>query len=305
MRSNPEWVPIPFIFLTAKAEREDVLKGKGMGVEEYITKPFDPQELLVAVRARLDRSSAIRKATEAEFEKLKQQIITSLGHELRTPLTYVCGYTDLALDDTQSLSPHELQDFLTGIKRGSDRLTRLVEDLMFLIRIDTGQAEDDFDLMVRVHHDLDVLLGLVVHQQKEKASSHAVILETQIDPGLPPVRLCEPFFVDALGRLIDNAIKFSRDKAGRVVLRAHGEPEWVQIQVEDEGVGIPASRMPQLFQRFHQIDRERIEQQGIGVGLAIAKELVQMHHGELLVESELGKGSTFTVRLPVTKDTAA
>ncbi|RLC85875.1 MAG: hypothetical protein DRI79_10805, partial [Chloroflexi bacterium] len=104
VRARPEWVPIPFIFLTAKTEKEEMLKGKGLGAEDYITKPFDAQELLVVVRARLKRAQAIREVTEAEFDQLKQQIITVLSHELRTPLTYVRTYTELALEEISSLS---------------------------------------------------------------------------------------------------------------------------------------------------------------------------------------------------------
>ena len=141
IRSRSEWVPIPIIFLTAKAEREDVLKGKGLGAEDYITKPFETEELLVTIRARLERAEAIQKVAESEFERLKQQIVTILGHELRTPLTYVAGYTQLGLEEAPHLSPDEFQEFLLGIKKGADRLNRLVEDMLLMVHLDTGQIE--------------------------------------------------------------------------------------------------------------------------------------------------------------------
>lgn len=298
VRTHPEWIPIPFIFLTAKAERDDILRGKDLGVEDYITKPFDPEELMVAVRARLRRSEAIQRASEAKFDQLKQQIVTVLGHELRTPLTYVSGYTNLALEDTDSLTPEELHEFLVGIKRGADRLTRLVEDLMFLIRIDTGRAAEEFKLLASTRRDLNQILDLVIQQNMEKAADRGVLLESDIEAGLPPILRCEPFLVDALGRLVDNGTKFSATSKGRVLVIVRAEDEWVKIRVVDTGVGIPDKRIPSLFKRFQQVDRDKMEQQGIGAGLAIAQELIHLHNGHIAVESKLGSGSTFAVTLP-------
>lgn len=302
VRSRPEWVPIPFIFLTAKADREDRLKGKYLGAEDYITKPFDPQELVIAVHARIERAQAVRQVTETEIDQLKQQIVTVLSHEMRTPLTYVRGYTELALDDVSSLSPDALEDFLSGIKRGSDRLTRLVEDFLFLIQVDTGQAEKEFNRLACMHHDLGAILEQIVQQHEEQATACGVTLKTIVEPDLPPMRLYEPFFVDALKRLVDNGIKFSRGEGKQVTVSAQVVDDWVEIAVADQGVGISPKDMPHLFERFRQIDRERMEQQGVGLGLAITRELALLHGGEITVESELGMGSTVTIRLPVAKD---
>jgi len=302
IRSRPAWVPIPFIFLTAKADKEDVLKGKDMGAEDYISKPFDPQELVVAVRARLGRARDIRKVTEVEFDELKRQIVTALGHELRTPLTYVRGYTELALDDVSSLSTDELQELLLGVKRGADRLALLVEDLLFLVRLDTGRVEAEFRLLAAVQGNLDTILVRAAQRYEEQAAASGVTLETMVQPGLPPVRMCEPIFAEALGRLIDNGIKFSQGEGKRVTLSAHAMDDWVEVAVSDQGVGIPAEEISHLFERFRQIGRDKMEQQGIGVGLFIAQALIHMHGGEITAESEPGVGSTFTIRLPVAEE---
>jgi len=307
VRERPEWVPIPFIFLTAKAEKEDVRRGKDLGAEEYLTKPFDPQDLVVAVRSRLKRAHAIQGVSDARFDELKRQIVNVLGHELRTPLTYVRGYTELALEDIPSLEPKNLEDFLMGIKRGADRLYRLVEDLMYLIQLDTGRVEKEFQMMYSVHPGLSTLLETAVRQHKEQAADQGVTLEAEIEPRLPPVQLCETFFAEALGRLIDNAIKCSLRETKQVTVSAHvtddaDQNPWVEIAVADQGVGIAAEHLSHIFERFRQIDREKMEQQGIGVGLSIAQELIRIHGGEITVESTLGEGSTFTIRLPVAEE---
>jgi signal transduction histidine kinase len=299
IRARLEWVTIPFVFLTAKSEREDKLKGKKLGAEDYITKPFDAEELIVSVRSRLGRAQAIERASEAEFEQFKQQIVTVLGHELRTPLTYVTGYTDLALDDISSLTPGEVEEFLHGIKAGADRLNRLVEDLLLLVQIDSGRAQQEFEALVARYESLGEIVRHTAKQHARQAREHSVSLEVFADSDLPPVRLCEPFFVDALGRLIENGIKFSRagEKEVRIGARAL-ENGWVLIAVSDDGVGIPAEQQEHLFERFRQINRHQQEQQGTGLGLAIAQELIRLHGGKIVVESTPGEGSTFTILLP-------
>lgn len=299
IRAQPEWVSIPFIFLTAKAEKEDRLKGKDLGAEDYLTKPFDPHELVIAVRSRLKRSRDIRKAEEVKFEHLKQQIVNVLGHELRTPLTYVRGYTELALEDIPSLSPAALQEFLLGIKRGADRLNRLVEDLMLLVQIDAGRAAEEFQLLVSVHNDLSSVLETAIQRYQNQALAKGVDLELEVEPDLPPVRLCEPYLLDAVGRLIENGIKFSQGDNQRVTVSARSTDDLVEISVADRGVGIAPENLPHIFKRFEQADRETMEQQGAGLGLALARELVSLHNGEITVESTLGEGSTFTIHLPV------
>ena len=301
VRRRSEWVSIPFIFLTARAEREDVLRGKAMGAEDYITKPFDPQELVVTVRARLERVEAVQKATAAEFERLKQEIVTVLSHELRTPLTYVTGYTDLALEDAANLSPDGMIEFLQGIKRGADRLNRLVEDLLLLVRLDTGRAAEEFRQLVRTNSSLGLLVERVVRRYAEQAQKHGVTLDVALLPDLPPVRLCEPFLEDALGRLVENGIKFSHDGEGRVTVHAQVVGDCVEIAIVDKGVGIPPAELPRVFDRFYQVDRQRMEQQGMGLGLAIARELVRLHGGDITAQSEVGRGSAFVIRLPIAR----
>ncbi len=299
VRARPGGLTIPFIFLTARTTREDILRGKMMGAEDYLTKPFDPEELLVVVRSRLKRVEEIQRATADEFDRLKQQIVTILSHELRTPLTYISGYTELALEELPSLPVEQLQQFLEGIQRGSERLNRLVQDLLTLMRLDTGQAATEFRLLAGRYDDIGALIQKTVSKYEPLAAQSGIILETHIAPQLPPVPLCEPFFADALGRLLDNAIKFSRGKGDRIVVAAHTAGEWVEVSVTDNGVGIRPEAIPHLFERFRQIDRERMEQQGVGLGLAIARELIRLHGGEIEVESRFGAGSTFTIRLPV------
>jgi two-component system sensor histidine kinase/response regulator len=299
VRARAEWTSIPFIFLTAKARREDVIKGKALGVEDYLVKPVDPEELLVTVRARLARAQAVQENAEARLDEIKRQIVTVLGHEMRTPLTYIRGYTELALEDIPSLPPELLEEFLQSINQGANRLTELTDDFLTLVRLDTGQAENEFRQLVEVRCDLDVIVTHTVDQYKPQAAAKGITLESSVEPNFPPVELCELLFADALGRLIDNAIKFSSGEGKRVTVSARQIQNQLEIAVTDEGPGIPPGEIPLLFERFRQVDREKMEQQGVGLGLSIAQGVIRLHGGEIAVISTPGEGSTFTIRLPL------
>jgi two-component system, sensor histidine kinase and response regulator len=299
VRADPKWVSVPFIFLTAKSEKEDILRGKALGAEDYIVKPFSPQELSVAVRARLKRARAIESAAQAEFDELKQQIATVLGHELRTPLTYISGYTELALDDISDMPPNSVQDFLQGIKMGADRLVKLVEDLLLLVRLDTGQVEKDIQDHSSEHKNLGEVVRDTVQRYEKQAQRLEVPLDVNVKPNIPTVRIHELHLVNALGRLVENGLKFSRGKGSPVTVNVQPLGDGVEIAVSDKGIGIPPHKQPLLFERFCQIDREKMEQSGTGVGLAIAKELLEAQGGEITVDSTPGEGSTFAIWLPI------
>lgn len=304
IRKNPQWTRIPFIFLTAKGENEDIKKGKALGVEDYLTKPFDAEEVLITVHARLARAAAIQAATEQEFEETKQQIINVLSHELRTPLTYISGYTALALENTDTFSPAEMLTFLGGIKLGADRLQKLIEDLLIGVQISVGQCEKEIEQLAVVQDDPRTFFVNCIEHCQSLAARQDVTLEMQVASQLPPVRIYEEFFLDALTRLTDNAIKFSRQEPKLVFMRLYADQETVYLEVEDRGIGIAKENLPLIFRRLQQVDRQRIEQQGSGMGLFIARSFIRLHGGDITVQSELGKGSTFTISLPVAQESS-
>ena len=123
-----------------------------------------------------------------------------------------------------------------------------------------------------------------------------LLLDDVVEP-LPAIVALETLIVDALGRLVDNGIKFSPDK-GRVRIAAQSVDDWVELSVVDEGIGIAAKDHNRLFKRFSQLERYRREQQGVGIGLAIAQQIANLHGGEIVVESRPNEGSTFSLRLP-------
>ncbi|MEW6566882.1 MAG: response regulator [Chloroflexota bacterium] len=299
VRQRREWTDIPFIFLTARGEKTDVRRGKELGADDYITKPFEEEDLLAAVRGKLARWEALKQENEQRLETLKRAILRTLSHEFRTPLTYVINYTEMLDQEGGDLSPEEFRKFMQGIRRGADRLHRLVLDFITLVEIEAGEAERVYLLRRRPIGGLGPWLRTVARGFEAAAQQRGLELVLQVPDDLPTVMADEVFLVDAIGRLLENAVKFSRTTSRQIWLRAGASADWVWIEVEDQGVGIRQQEIASLFDLFHQINRQKQEQQGTGSGLAICKGLVELHGGTVGVRSQAGVGSTFRIELPI------
>ncbi len=296
VRSNPNWAAIPFIFLTAHGESRDVQIGHSKGADAYITKPFNPDYLVTIVKSRLQRVREIESYTQSEVERMKQQLMTIFSHELRTPLTYVYGYISL-LEDHAMLSPDEIDMMVGRVRRGAERLLKLIEDLTLMIRVDSGVAETEV-IQKRRPCDLKALIFETVGDYQEEAAEAGIRLTIEAaDALVAPVM--QTYVRDALGRLISNAIKFSKGRGGDVVVSLYRDGEMAAISVQDHGIGIRRGEQESIFQRFNQLNREEMEQQGIGLGLTISRSLIRLHGGNIVVRSAPGEGSTFTVTLPL------
>jgi two-component system sensor histidine kinase/response regulator len=297
VRDNTAWTPIPFIFLTARGERKDIRRGYMLGADQYLTKPFEAEDLLVAVEKRLERVRAIQAVTKDEVEQVKQQLLTIFSHELRTPLSYIYGYVHLLEEGHKGLDDQAIDEILGDMRLGAERLVRLTEDLMQIVYIDSGA------MTLRMEREgketnISPLILQVVRELDDEAEGRGVIVTAQI-PDQLNVWCVSEFVQDIAKRLIDNAIKFSKREDGHIWVRAEMQDGWAVIAVEDDGIGIDPANLKEIFERFRQIDREKLEQQGVGLGLALAERLVNLHGGRIHVESEPGEGSTFTIYLPM------
>ncbi|GAB4475666.1 MAG: response regulator [Anaerolineae bacterium] len=297
VRSNPQWTTIPFIFLTARGQQSDIQRGNRLGADYYIVKPFEPEDLLAAIGGRLKRVRDIESVVRTDVERMKQQLITIFSHELRTPLTYIYGYVSLLQEQMPNFEPDSTQMMLNGIRAGAERLVRLVEDLMLIVRIDSGVVEMEITLRRERRPLLDIVEQVVADLMQE-ANKNRVTLSVDVPSSLE-VFCVEAYLHDAIRRLVHNGIKFSkRNEGGTVRISARHEEGQVLIIVEDDGIGIDPAHQQDIFERFEQPNRPQLEQQGIGLGLSICRDLVTLHGGTITVESEPGSGSRFTVALP-------
>ena len=298
VRARPQYVGLPFIFLTGLGGEDDIREGRKLGVDDYLVKPVREADLLAAVRGRLERRAQLEAALERQLDEVKGSILATLNHEFRTPLTYLTGYAEMLRESAPEGEGGLLRQSVDGVLEGAKRLRGLVEDLLMLVDLQSGMAQRVFDRERGLVNGLPALLRAALAEEESRAELRGIRLVADIPSELPPFRGHPELLSQAVSRLLDNAIKFSKKAGGRVGLSARPIARHVVIEVADEGIGMPAEELGKISAMFYQIDRARMEQQGSGSGLTIVQGIVTMHGGALTVTSEVGVGSTFRIDLP-------
>ncbi|MTH55658.1 response regulator [Bacillus mangrovi] len=227
---------------------------------------------------------------EYEVDKMKSEFVSTVSHELRTPLASVLGFTELMLH--KELKPERQKKYLATILQEAKRLTSLINDFLDVQRMESGKQTYE-----KKYDDLYPLLQQIAELQQIQAPDHQIRIERSTEQTVvlgDREKLSQVF-----RNLVSNAVKYS-PQGGSISIRLYEEEKHLNIAVKDDGLGIPGESMDKLFNKFYRVDnsdRRRIG--GTGLGLAIVREIVKAHEGSIEVQSELGKGSTFTVRLPL------
>jgi len=228
-----------------------------------------------------------------ENEKLRSDMVNLMSHEIRTPLTSIQGFAEiLMLDDTISA---ENKEYISTIFNESQRLSRMLNTFLSIARLEQSDKQEFQKIPVK----LDNVVSEVVQEMQEKARRKRIRLVEKADANLPPIAADKGLVAKAISHLIDNAIKYSPERTS-VIISTVLEPEYVRVTVEDRGYGIPKEEQEKIWQKFYRIAREGHdkEEESTGLGLALVKEIVERHGGLVDVESEVGFGSKFSIRLP-------
>ena len=230
-----------------------------------------------------------------KVEKMRRDFVANVSHELRTPLSIFRGYLETLLDDPHQ-PPGELLRILEIMERHSNRLHALVEDVLSLARLESPGIE-----LHRTEVDLPDLLHSIMRDWEKRFAAKQLKSHLNFPGTLPRVMADVTRLQELLYNLLDNAVKYS-NPGGTVFLRAEPNGEMVRISVADQGAGIAREDLPRIFERFYRADKSRSsEQSGTGLGLSIVKHVAQLHGGSVEATSELGKGTTISVILPVTQ----
>jgi signal transduction histidine kinase/putative methionine-R-sulfoxide reductase with GAF domain len=234
---------------------------------------------------RLERAYSDLK----ELDKHKTQFIQNVSHELRTPFTLIKGYLELLLDEEMGSLNDKQKEALEAVTERTRVLGRLINDIVTIQSIDASSLDvQEFELPPLFH----------VAVENAQVRAPGVRLQSETPPGLPPVKADPNLIERALNHLLDNAIKFSPD-GGAITLRARAEGQMVRVEVEDNGIGIPPEALPFVFDRFYQVDGSTTRRfDGAGLGLAVVKQIAEVHGGQIGVRSIEGQGSTFYFTLP-------
>ncbi len=233
-----------------------------------------------------------KQAEEAlrELDRMKSEFISNTSHELRTPLHSIQGFTKLMMQGKVP-DPKTQKEFLTIIDKQSEQLGQMIDDLLDMSRIESGR----FQIQKR-----RLSIKGIIHNALESfhspANEKGIVISEDIPAILPKVEVDKKRLNQVMANLLSNAIKFSPG-GGDILVKAEDRDNWLLVQVADHGIGIPKEAIPRLFERFYRVE-DLDSAGGAGLGLHIAKQIIQTHGGRIWVESEFGKGSTFYFTLP-------
>ncbi len=296
LRANPQTATIPVILLTAKTARTDMRQGMELGAHDFITKPFEPLELLRAVRAQLSNQAAIAEKYGQDMELLRKNISYALPHELRTPLVGIEGYARLLMMDYDRIGPEKILEYATWMVRSSERLQRLIENCLVYAQIEIIAGDPEQLAGLRNHH-IDNPAKIIAAEAHKQAKEVARESDLRLELKSAPLQISEEDLTKVVGELVNNAFKFS--EAGRaVVVASHFNDGVFSLRVADCGRGMTADQIANVG-AYMQFERALYEQQGMGLGLIVSKRLAELHGGQLDIRSTPGQMTEVAVHFPV------
>ena len=307
-KSKPE---ILTVLMTGHGSIDSALEAMKRGASDYLTKPLNLEEMFVRLQKVLEEKQRFVKLRDfaAQLEKanqdlkrideMKSEFVSIASHELRTPLASIKNAVQLILQGKTGEINENQKKFLSMADRNISRLTNILNSLLDLSRIESGKIDMKIEEL-----DPRALIEFILSSLKPQADGKSAQLKIEIGKKLPSVYGDREKVEQILTNLVGNAIKFTPE-GGEISVSAQPSPRGgnkLAISVRDSGIGISEDQQEKIFEKFHQVEGSLHRSvSGTGLGLAITKGLVEAHHGEIWVESEIGKGSTFTFTLPISE----
>jgi two-component system, sensor histidine kinase and response regulator len=294
LQIEPATASIPFIFLTAKSDRESVRIGMDSGADDYLTKPCTSEEIIAAVNARLAKRETIGHEYEQHFDALRGNLITVLPHELRTPLTGIMGYAELLQMSYETLDKAELGKMVDEIALSGQRLHHVIEN--YLLYAQTEIFRHDTKTLAIIHKQQTDFPGTLIREvAMGKAKEAGRTNDLSVYAEDVPVRMSTKSLKKLVEELVDNALKFSA--VGTMIdIVAEIRDGLYKLRISDQGRGMTIEQVSRVG-AYMQFERKLYEQQGMGLGLILAKSLTELHQGRLTIQSAPSKGTTVFVEL--------
>ncbi|MDP6735548.1 MAG: hybrid sensor histidine kinase/response regulator [Nitrospinaceae bacterium] len=289
---------IPVIFLTAKNQTKDIVIGLSAGGVDYITKPFRQEEVCARIRKHIQLQTLKNKLEEqnqtlSELNETKNRLLGMASHDLRNPLTSIQGYSKFLLSKGDQLEEGARKEFLEIIYSASGNMLALVNDLLNLSVIESGELILSLKLS-SIGELIEERVRLYDYMAQGKNIKLLTSLEDIPEFSFDPQRIGQ-----VLDNLLSNAIKFT-PPGSRIHIHLKEINERIQVSVRDEGLGIKEEEQDKLFLPFGKLSSKPTGGEGgTGLGLAIAKKMIDAHHGEMKVRSETGKGTEFSFEIPL------
>lgn len=295
-RANPQLRTIPFIFLTARSSSTDQRKALNIGIEDYLVKPIEEEDLVLTIRNALRRRKDIENEVELQLETLRNQIVGALQHEFRTPLTFVLGYAEYLQDITdEDIELDELKLATSGILEGGYRLQKLIESFLLLAEVQNRNMKLDQVDTVRT----GTIIEESIHDLRADALKAGLTFQIEEQNYDLLIQCEQELIIESIKRLGDNAIRYRRPESRHIYISVEQVADrYIGFIVRDEGIGIAQSTLQSLLRPFEQGNRTDRTEPGAGLSLALVHHIANLHGGTLEIESTPDSGSTFALWLP-------
>ncbi len=283
---------IPFIFLSAKTETQDIRKGMSWGADDYITKPYKANDLLQAVKTRLVK----KKKVDHVLDETAMNISKFVPHELRTPLVSILGFTDILMDDFDSLGRNEILEILEQIKKSGRRLHQTIEKFLIFTEIELLQ-KDENELLFFTNSKTSKPSDLIETIASEKSQLIGRLHDVKINAKDAEIKIAEIHLKVIIEELLENALKFS--PAGSIInIETFIEDNFYKIIITDKGIGMSEEQILRISP-FIQFKRDLFDRKGNGLGLVIIKKLTSIYKGNLSIKSKINDYTSVEVDLPL------
>ena len=295
IREDHRTATIPFIFLTGQTTKSDMRQGMDLGADDFLAKPVLVDELLAAIRTRLQKQDLVRKETERKLDELRVNLSLSLPHEIRTPLSGIIGFAEILRDDNAALKPEEIVEMAKIILKSATRLGHLVENFLAYAQLQILSASPSKTSFIGKEASV-ILKTHIEESAQKKAQEYERTNDLDLSLGSAEAAISTEGMKRIFEEILDNAFKFS--KPGTLVQVTTVQTDRsLLLTVKDLGIGMNATDMADIG-AYKQFNRNRLEQQGSGLGLTIAKQMVELYGGSFNIESKPGNGTTVKVELP-------
>jgi signal transduction histidine kinase len=292
LRANPKLSDRQFVLMTGRAPLANQRTGMDLGADDFLLKPFDLAALIRCVAARMTRAGLSRKMDEQGVEQLRKSLNSSLPHEFFTPLAGILGLTELLQKELDTSSKDEIRDYLREIHDAGRRLHRRLSNYLLILGLEPKEVARETAVM-----DAAAVVKALADGAGASAQRHNRVPDVTMDVVGSGIE-ANPSDLAALAEeLVDNALSYS-EKGSPVRVRARPDSGLLRISVVDLGRGMTPKQQRQLDSTLHK-DPKALDGQGVGVGLTLVRKLVQVLNGEIRLESEVGRGTTIHIALPI------
>jgi signal transduction histidine kinase len=295
LRQNPLTAMIPFIFLTAKCEKNDFRQGMALGADDYLSKPFTRAELLDAIATRIEKQDTLNQHYQQQLEELRNNITMSLPHEMRTPMNSILGFSQLLIRASEIIKPAEIREMAQSINNSGERLFKLMQKFLLYAELEV-MASDSQPTKTLLYPETLFPTESILYLIKQTAIQANREADLQLELQEATLKIPEKYLLKIVEELIDNAFKFSRAGTVIKVMNTCMHNNFI-LSFIDHGRGMSAEQIAKIG-AYRQFERKIYEQQGSGLGLIIAKRLSELHCGKLKIESRPHQETTVQLILP-------